>query len=366
MKSQLAILIVAAFAFAACSGDEKKPASLPLSNAMLTAIANDDEEAVAAYLAKGGDPNAKDQEDGETAVWHAASASGGKCLQLLLEAGADPSICTEGGLPPLAMAVSSGYRHNVQLLLNNGADPNQVGYAGATVVVIAASRGKPEILQLLMDHGGDPLKASGTTGSALTVAAGMGSVRDPECERLRIILDHIGPEGDVDAPGAFGMTALMHAAMMGNVDAVRLLLEHGADPNKVGIGGATALGYATVMSHADVGRLLVERGANVNVKGAGGITPLHHAARDMHIEYLKELVEAGATTDVKDANGNTPLHLAASGGDLPGEEEDRRRVINLLLAAGADRTIANNEGKLPADVACYPGLTEILRAKSGE
>lgn len=364
MTRTLTILTLAALIVSACGREDKKSESPQLSSRILRAISSDDEETLKAFLAEGGDPNAKDQQDGETAVWHAASVGEGKCLQVLLEAGADPSVCSKVGLPPLAMAIASGRKHNVEVLLDHGADPNQVGYAGSAVLIVAAGTGEPEILKLLLERGGDPLKASGMTGSALTVAAGMGSLRDEKCERLRVILEHIGPEGDVDVPGGGGMTALIHAAMMGNVAAVSLLLEHGADPSKVCLGGATALGHATVFGRVEVGRLLVQHGAKVNVKGAGGITPLHHAARDLHIEYLQELLRAGAKLNVKDSKGNTPLHLAAAGGDSPGTEEDRREVIKLLLDAGADRSIANNDEKLPADVACFPALLELLQTES--
>ena len=72
-------------------------------------------------------------------------------------------------------------------------------------------------------------------------------------------------------PGDRGWTALHEAAKRGHVDDVRLLLEHGADPNAREPGdNTTPLHWAAAHGHVDVVRVLLDAGADVH-----GIGDLH-------------------------------------------------------------------------------------------
>ena len=71
---------------------------------------------------------------------------------------------------------------------------------------------------------------------------------------------------DVNAANANGTTVLMTAAASGNADAVKVLLDHGADLKaKENVHGQTALMFAAALNRAAVVKLLLARGADANV-----------------------------------------------------------------------------------------------------
>lgn len=99
------------------------------------------------------------------------------------------------------------------------------------------------------------------------------------------------------APGGGETTLLHHAVIHGQLDAVRLLLDRGADLEAPTRGGETALHIAVLLGHHDVAELLVARGARVDAALWHGGTAVHVARRrgDRRAEAL--LVAAGADLD---------------------------------------------------------------------
>ena len=71
-----------------------------------------------------------------------------------------------------------------------------------------------------------------------------------------------------------GWTPLMNAAVRGNVEVIRLLLDHGADIQKKDADGRTALHNATYHDYDEAASLLVKRGAYLHVKDSRGYTPI--------------------------------------------------------------------------------------------
>jgi ankyrin repeat protein len=127
-------------------------------------------------------------------------------------------------------------------------------------------------------------------------------------ERLEELL-----EGDPGLARAFsvdGFTALHLAAFFGRAEAVRLLLDAGADPNAVGtseqIGPVQPLHSAAASGRLEGVRLLLERGADVNARQGGGFTALHAAAASRDMELARVLLAAGADMTVKTDEGREP------------------------------------------------------------
>lgn len=97
----------------------------------------------------------------------------------------------------------------------------------------------------------------------------------------------------------------------------------------------------------DIIEFLFAHGADIKAKDTDGATPFHIAAR-YNLEALHAFVKLRAKEvpkliNMKDADGNTPLHYAAY--DTSGKK------ATYLLTLGADRTVTNNEGYVPAQVA---------------
>jgi ankyrin repeat protein len=160
---------------------------------------------------------------------------------------------------------------------------------------------------------------------------------------------------DVHARDARGNTPLIYAAAFGSAEAVRLLIENGAEPNARNGLGATALIWAA----ADLPklRLLVAHAADVNARSRLGRTALMIAAAcDGCAENVRLLIEKGAAVDGKDNGGTTALALAAQAGDV--------ESMRLLLAHGADARAASGGGLTPLMLALEncgrPAAAELL------
>ena len=114
------------------------------------------------------------------------------------------------------------------------------------------------------------------------------------------------------------MTALLFAARDGQSEAVKLLLDSGADIDQVSGDGSTALVLAALNGEFDIAMLLIERGADPNiVTETDGVSPLfavletkwavydlgqpraHLLQVNQHMDLVKALLEAGADPKVR-------------------------------------------------------------------
>jgi ankyrin repeat protein len=142
----------------------------------------------------------------------------------------------------------------------------------------------------------------------------------------------------VDARDQRGSTLLMHAAAIGSPEAVKLLLESGAQVNVKSDLEATALILGA--GNPEKARMLVEKGADVNAHSRLGRTPLMIAAGcDGCSAAVKVLLDKGADPNAKDKEGNTALTAAAWA--------DNHESVKLLLAKGADADAADGDGYTP-------------------
>lgn len=139
----------------------------------------------------------------------------------------------------------------------------------------------------------------------------------------------------VDVMDTNSRTLLVTASFTRNLEAVTVLLKHGADPNKAMHTGMTALIYASGEGHAQILRLLLDHGAKTDAKlhlrgsALEGYTALHFACLQGQTETVRMLLEAGADPSAKEAKGLTPLAVAkriVDGGSHKGlKPADRKR-----------------------------------------
>jgi uncharacterized protein len=141
------------------------------------------------------------------------------------------------------------------------------------------------------------------------------------------------------------------AAMRGDVEAVRGLLQRGGDPDAAQGDGMTALHWAAELGEESLARMLVDAGAKLEpVTRLGAYRPLHLAARNGHVEVLRILLEGGASPSAPTTTGAvTPLHFAATAaspaaaavllehGADPDARESRWGQTPLMFAAAAGR-----------------------------
>jgi len=129
--------------------------------------------------------------------------------------------------------------------------------------------------------------------------------------------------GDLSWVDFTGQTPFLRAALSGDVTTMRLLLEHGADPNIPTNSNTTALMAAAGVnwvvgqtyteskeSLMEAVKLCIEKGGDVNAKNIMGITAVIGAANRGSDDILEFLVKQGAKLDVKDNEGRTPKDWA--------------------------------------------------------
>ena len=144
------------------------------------------------------------------------------------------------------------------------------------------------------------------------------------------------------------------AAMRGDVEAVRTLIDQGADVNTAQGDGMTALHWAAARDQAVLVDLLVTAGADLQATTrVGSYTPLHVTGRNGGAAAVKALLAAGADVHIVTGTGVTALHLAAMGGNA--------EAVAALLTAGAQVDAREPaHGQTPLMIAAAQGRTEAV------
>ena len=112
-----------------------------------------------------------------------------------------------------------------------------------------------------------------------------------------------------------GHTVLMRAALDGNSETVKELIDQGADINKRDDNGRTALMFAVVNLHYETMKVLLEHGADVNAKSQQGGTALMAAALAGDVRIVQALLDKGADLHVRLPETNdTAMTIVATHG----------------------------------------------------
>jgi ankyrin repeat protein len=195
------------------------------------------------------------------------------------------------------------------------------------------------------------------------------AVKSGDVEKVKSILGE-NPSSvskyEINQKGHTGDTPLTVAASKGNLEIVKLLVEHGAvvDAGKEA-GDRTPLIEAAGHAHADVVQYLIAKGADVQTKGKG-LTPLLAAfawgnlrlgpAGDKE-KTIRILLENGADVNVQDESwlktGRTPLMYAVLQGDAA--------LVQTFLAKGARLDLKNKDGETALSLAKKDGLEYIAQ-----
>lgn len=156
-----------------------------------------------------------------------------------------------------------------------------------------------------------------------------------------------------------GLTPLHLAIVFQDLEMLDIVLETSTDVNAVDDHGFSALHYAVLSGNQFFISKLLHKGSKLNEQSRTGHTPLHLAAGgdiwrgDVIIPTLLKSQESPTVVDIKDVNGNTALHLATS---CSGPYSRDRRIIECLIAAGADTNAQNAEGITPLQLAASNGM----------
>ncbi|GAA4202494.1 hypothetical protein GCM10023074_37430 [Microbispora amethystogenes] len=152
---------------------------------------------------------------------------------------------------------------------------------------------------------------------------------------------------------AQGTTPLYRASAGGHHEIVRLLLDHGADPDRPSGGPEEGLPLcaAACWDHAATVQALLDGGADPDAAEEGGWTPLLWAAANGNLESADVLLDAGADPDLPDEDGDTPLTLAALFGAYG--------IVWSLLEHGADPAAPGWDGATPLEIAARLAAADL-------
>jgi ankyrin repeat protein len=297
-------------------------------------------------------------------------------------------VSAQGGLTPLLFAARQGHVDAATALLDAGADINQRSKGdNTTPLLMAIINGHFDLAKVLIDRGADVTLASdnGVTPLYATLNvqwAPKALYPQPRAyaqqklsylDLMKIVIDkgadvnarlkmkvwYSGYNFDLSGVDEIGATPFWRAAYGADIEAMKLLKAHGADP--------------TIPTMRPAGRPQTGDSDRTNIQdisglppvpvGGQGVTPLQASsgvgyaegfAANSHryapggllaaVKYLIE--ELGADVNARDHEGNTALHHAASRGDV--------EMILYLVSKGADVKAVNREGQTTADMANGP------------
>ncbi|MCC6242068.1 MAG: ankyrin repeat domain-containing protein [Gemmatimonadaceae bacterium] len=374
-------------ALLAAGADAKTPTSTGAS-ALHLAAASSGVDAVQALLNAKVDPNTRETSWGQTPLMFAASANRPDAVRALLKGGANAAIKTQSldlseelarqqaaarkRNEVLLAALPAEKRDSIQKAMSKSANDA----AAQRAAFLGTAAPAPTTAGFRVGTAAPPTNSLTPAQIQEAIMAGRSVFEAKEAkvgaaEAGELLEGNVaGYEGTVGKLG--GLTALLHAARQGNIDATMALIDGGANINEPSAtDSSTPLVMALINGHYDLAMELVKRGANVKQGTVAGLTPLYAAIntfwaprsrypqpqsvqtqKTTHLELASAMIKAGADVNVRlkknlwffafnncgNANcglemldGTTPFWRAAYSVDL--------EAMQLLKAAGADDTM---------------------------
>ena len=270
----------------------------------MQAAGEGDTAKVTSLLNAGMDINAKDAH-GDTALLWAESSGDPDTIK---QRDAKITIVPISGGIIWDLPLERGLPEVVRLLIERGANVNiQDSTYGRTPLMWAARNMYGDLVKLLLGKGADRSIKDRDGQTALTLTPDLA----PSLVQVLSNGDKSTKPSGLNAPDQSGRTPLMYAALTGDVDQVKKLLQQGADVNAVGDYGQTAL-ISAARGSAAVVQLLLDKGAKVNAGDKSGWTPLMSAARFGTAETMGLLINAGADVNAEGKyDGKTVLMVAS-------------------------------------------------------
>jgi ankyrin repeat protein len=257
---------------------------------------------------------------GLTPLLLAAREGCADCARALVEGGADINLPDPDNISPLLMAVLNARFDTAKYLIDAGANIDKWDTWGRAPLYSAVDYNTTP-------RGGRPDRPSADRTTALDVIGLLLAKGANPNMQLNLFPPYrsLGQDRGGDSMLTVGTTPLIRAAKAGDLESVRLLLEHKALPdlpNALGITpfmAAAGVGSTTIDTRArfrdeargiETARLLLVAGANRDAVRDNGQTALHGAALWGWNGFVQFLADGGARLDVKDRGGATPLDIA--------------------------------------------------------
>jgi ankyrin repeat protein len=299
---------------------------------------------------------------GRSPLLHAVREGHQEAALALLDGGADIDQASAGDkTTPLLMAAVNGQFDLAMVLLERGANPNLVSDAGTGPLFAVIERQWAP-----WSHYAHPVDYQEQQATHLEVLAALLEAGADPNVRLEKHLWFVEFTTTVLVPAGLqydGATPFWRAAQALDVEAMRLLKAHGADPGIPTRTIPTRRGQRRDPMEEQEEEEKDYSGLPPTPLGGPAVYPLHAAAGAGYGQYFMAhahrhvpdnwlpavrylIEECGAEVNARDSNGYSPLHHAASRGD--------NKLIKYLLAKGANPKLVSRLGQTTADMANGP------------
>lgn len=323
------------------------------STALLYAVLSGRETTVRLLLNRGAHVDFRYRDD-QTVVHIAAAKGNTPVLATLISARPEINAVDQRDRTPLDEAILHNQLSSVLLLLRSGANVHRVhSLDGRGPLHEACIKGYPNLIRPLVEAGADPILPDRFSLTPLDLAL------DYKNENVVATLLHLGMRSEALQKAAGN--AMERAALRGQTEIAKLLVQGGLPLNERTSAGSTYLSDAALKGKKDVVQLLLDHGADVNAANQTGGTPLHDAALSGNPEIIKLLLDHGARIDAQDQeSAATPLMMAASLG--------RSQAVAILLQRGANANLRDRYGRTALDRARQledPAIIRLLETGIG-
>lgn len=283
------------------------------------------------------DDDEENDDDEKNALHYACEKGNADVVRVLLDYGMDINAHVGDSPTPLYLALDTGRSEVALLLIRKGADINII-VDSETSLYTACRTGLREAIDVILERGGEVNPKVGPPPLAAAVFN----------DHYKIVERLITCGADVNAklsdPNC--PSVLMRAVSKDFTKIIKLLLEHGAQINTRNSSGLTALHVNAYHSFSVAAlSVLLEYKAETNSRTNNGETPLILAVQEKTATKRRVdlLMAHGADVNAHDKDGDTALHLACEYGFVG--------IVKILLHHGGDKTIKNNKGLSPLNIA---------------
>lgn len=285
---------------------------------------------------------------GFTPLLYAARKGCLQCAEMLLKAGADKGLTDPDNVSPLLLATLNFNFDIAALLVQKGANVNKWDTWGRSPIYAAV-----DMNTLPTGGRADRPSLDKTTGLKL-IEILLNAGANPNLQ-LKLFPPYRSLRDDrgADTLLSVGTTPLIRASKAGDIEAMKLLIAHGANvdlPTATGItplmaasgNGSANLDtrgrYKTEAQAIEAIELLVKSGANINARDRSGQTALHGAASWGWNDLVKSLASNKVDLNAKDAQGRTAADIAkgaatSSGRSVSQPHPETEALLRQLMSA---------------------------------
>lgn len=334
-------------------------------------------------LSKKVDIEARDSTGATPLLW-AIGGNNREAVETLLIRGANFEAQNQEGWRPIHVATANGNEEIVTILLNKGTSLRAKNKANNTALHLALEKGYQEVALSLIKKGLRSeyldLNRNNVSTFHLAVWRGYKDVVQVFLKDKNYAKKGIDRKEVIDSKDREGNTPLHLAVSQGHTEIIKALLKAKADLQVKNHKGETPLSIAINKNDINTTALLLEVKTKISYKNDGNFLPYFEWAFNQKDEkddqlisdllginlnflddngdaLLHKAISRGASTElikrflktkivnvnIQDPNMDTPLHLAVA--------RDRKDVIELLLSAGANISVLNDEEETPWDLA---------------